>query len=338
MPHATSTERNYDEFIVERDMVGYGMKPPNVEWPGGAKIAVSFVVEFKEGAERSLEHGDETSDNTFMDLGAYLTREARDDMQESEFEYGPRAGLPRILKLFERYDLSATVNVTTAALERNPYWQKHLLANPKLELVCSSKRDFDYFAMAPQEEEKHIAEAIEFMEKTTGKVPEGWYVGRRSNTSQRLYTRLCKEKGVAVYSSDSFSDELPYWTTSPLTADGYPDEGLLQIPYQHDTSDWRFNNTAVGWSSGKDWLQHLKDSFDILYEEGSEGEAKMMSVGIHPRISGRAGRTAFLEEFIKYIKEKEGVWIPKRGEIASFWREAHPYDPATAAQLEVKKE
>ncbi|GAA5823418.1 hypothetical protein JCM11251_000627 [Rhodosporidiobolus azoricus] len=330
MPHATSTERSYAPFIVERPMVGYGMTPPKVEWPGRGKIAVSFVIEYTEGGELSLEHGDATSDNLFADLGTYATRPARDDMLESEFEHGPRAGLPRLMRLFEKYDLSATINVVTSALERAPYWSKRLVANPRYELACSSKRWIDYFDVDPVEEEKHIVEAIESMQKM-GVEPKGWYVGRRSNASQRLYARANKEKGIPLlYSSDSFSDDLPYWCVSPLAEEGYEDEGLLVIPTQHDTSDWKFNATGAGWSSGKDWLSHLVDSFDTLYEEGEEGEAKLMTVSLHPRICGRAGRTAYLEEFIKYIKSKEGVWVPKREEIATFWREKFPYNPETA--------
>ncbi|GAA6014799.1 hypothetical protein JCM10207_002185 [Rhodosporidiobolus poonsookiae] len=335
MPHATNTDadRNYSEFIVERPMVGYGMEPPKVEWPGQSKIAVSFVINYTEGAERSPEYGDATSENLFADLTALGTRDERDDMVESEWEYGPRMGLPRLLALFERYNLKATVNVCTAALEKAPYWGQKLAANPKLELSCASKRWLDYFEMDPREEEQHINEAIDSLQKLTGdpSVPKGWYVDRRSNTSQRLYTRANKERGIPLlYSSDSYSDDLPYWVVSPLAEEGYEDEGLLIVPSSLDCGDWRFNASGQGWSSGKDWLRHLTDTFDALYEEGLEGEAKMMTVVLHPRICGRAGRTAALEQFVQYIQAKEGVWVPKREEIASFWREKFPYDPATA--------
>ncbi|GAA6041987.1 hypothetical protein JCM8097_009132 [Rhodosporidiobolus ruineniae] len=316
MPHAVSAERNYDEFIVERPMVGYGMEPPSVVWPGDSKVAVSFVLEITEGAELSLEHEDATSDNLFADLGTYPTREARDDMLESEFDH----------------DISATVNVVTTALARAPYYAKRLAADKRYELSCGSSRWIDYFYMDPkEEEEEHIFKAIDYMEKLTGEVPKGWYIDRRSNTSQRLYTRAAKERGASeIYSSDSFSDDLPYWVTSPLAAEGHEDTGLLIVPSDHSCSDWRFNATAVGWGSGKDWLRHLQDTFDTLYEEGEEGQAKMMTITLHPRICGRAGRTAFLDEFIKYIKARDGVWIAKREEIADFWRKSFPYDPATA--------
>ncbi|KAL5536549.1 hypothetical protein ACEPAF_371 [Sanghuangporus sanghuang] len=336
----TANEPAFD-FTHEREFIGYGMNSPDPQWPKGAKIAVSFVVNYYMGAEFSPEYGDPGSEWLFLDLPRVRPKEGgpRSDINESMYEYGGREGVPRILNLFKKYGLKYTWNISTQALEKAPYWARHIVASGA-ELSCASKRYIDYMNVDVDSEATHIAEAVDSLQKLSGDatLPHGWMVDRRSNVSIRLYAREHAKRGLPLlYSSDSCSDDLPYWTPSPLVADGQPDTGLLMLPFSYDTSDFRFNAYGNGWSSPKDYAEYLRDTFDVFYDEGLAGEAKMMTVVLHPHIIGRGGRLAYFEEFLQYVLSKPGVWIARRDEIAAHWAKQFPYHP-TSAFCQTKQE
>ncbi|GFZ42332.1 hypothetical protein JCM24511_00047 [Saitozyma sp. JCM 24511] len=321
----------YEEFVHERPLFGYELSPPNPQWPKDAKIAVTFVIEYTEGGESSVEYGEEASEALFNELNVDISRKARDDMGESEWEYGPRAGLPRLLKMFNKYGMSGTVNVVTSALEKAPYWAK-VLGESGWELSCASSRWIDYMHIAPEIEDKHIREAIASLQQIRGdkSAPMGFCVGRRSNYSQRLYAQACKDLGVPLlYSSDSFADEIPFWLTSPL-ATPESDEGLLIVPSTLDTGDFRFNVPGQGWGTGADYLQYLKDTFTFMYEEGKDGMPRNMVITLHPRIVGHGSRAFYIEQFVKFLSEQPEVWVASRAQIAQHSRSNFPYEPAKA--------
>ncbi|KAG7095825.1 hypothetical protein E1B28_006520 [Marasmius oreades] len=318
----------YSEYLPERPMVGYGMNQPDPQWPNGAKIAISFVINWEEGGERNVLEGDDGSETFIIETLSQPSRIGeRDEMVESQFEYGPRVGLPRLMRLFKRYNMTATMYTVAAALECAPHFGPELVKQG-FEIACHGNRWINYMNVSPEEEEKHIHQAIDRLQKYTGdpSVPRGWMIGRRSNASQRLYCHAAKERGLEfLYSSDSYGDDLPYWLESPLASEGEPDEGMLIVPYSLDCNDVRFVVPGSGWSSGEDFYKHLVDTFDVLYEEGEAGQAKMMSIGLHNRCIGRPGRLAAVEKFMQYISSKEGVWVARRDEIARHWREQFPY-------------
>jgi len=256
----------------------------------------------------------------------------RSDMNEAQYEYGGREGTPRLLALFKKYKIPVTWNVSVQALEISDYWLKGMMENGN-EISCASYRYIDYLRTKPELEEEHIKKSIASLQKLTGDktLPRGWFVDRRSNDSQTLYARAMEENGLPLlYSSDSASDELPFWLPSPLKYEGKEDKGLLIVPMTHDTSDLKFNITGTGFGTPKDFLNYLLDTFEILYEEGKEGEAKMMTVMLHPHIVGHPARAYYLEEFLKFLTSQEDVWIATREDIAKHFASVFPYDPKTA--------
>ncbi|KAK0205417.1 hypothetical protein DFS33DRAFT_765508 [Desarmillaria ectypa] len=282
--------------------------------------------------ERNILDGDDGSENFITEHYATQVLGGRDPVAESQFEYGPRAGLPRLMRLFKKYNMPATMYTVAAALERAPYLGP-MLVERGFEIACHGNRWINFMDVPPEEEEKHVYQAIDRLQKYTGdpSVPRGWMIGRRSNASQRLYCHAAKERGLEfLYSSDSYGDDLPYWLESPLASEGLPDEGMLILPYTLDCNDFRFVVAGSGWSSGEDFYKHLVDTFDVLYEEGQMGQAKMMSIGLHNRCVGRPGRLAAVEKFMQYISDKEDVWVARRDEIARHWRKRFPYDPSKA--------
>ncbi|KAM0747463.1 glycoside hydrolase/deacetylase [Meredithblackwellia eburnea MCA 4105] len=324
--------RSYAEWIPEREFIGYGYNTPDPKWPAGAKVAVVFAINYNIGAESSPVNGDKYVETSLLEIGHTVNDPDRFEMVEGQYEYGGRNGVPRLLSLFKKYNIKTTWNISTHAFTLAPYWAKKL-AESGHELSCASKRYIDYFEMDPKEEETHIKEAIETLQSTTGDktIPKGWCIDRRSNTSQRLYTRAHNDISLPLlYSSDSSADDLPFWLPSPLKDDGLKDEGLLIVPFHHECGDMRFNVTGGGFGGPMDFLTMMTEAFDVLYEEGEEGEPKMMTVTLHPHIIGRGSRCYYLEEFIKYIKSKPDVWITTREEVATHWRNTYPYDPKTA--------
>ncbi len=295
-----------------RDLIGYGPNPPKAAWPGGARIAVQFVLNYEEGGENCVLHGD-TASETFLSeiINAKPFQGARHMSMESLYEYGSRVGVWRIFKLFQKRGIPLTLFAVAMALERNP-----AVAEAAMEAgyeICShGYRWIDYHGVPEDVEREHIAKAVQIIKRLTGKAPEGWYTGRTSENTRRLVV----EHGGFVYDADDYSDDLPFWTkvnNSPQ----------LIVPYTLDTNDMRFAS-AQGFNSGEQFYTYLKDCFDALYEEGEE-TPRMMSVGLHCRIVGRGARIKSLERFLDYVLSHEDVWCCRRIDIAHHWRATHPF-------------
>ncbi|KDQ57990.1 carbohydrate esterase family 4 protein [Jaapia argillacea MUCL 33604] len=308
-----------------RDFVGYGRNPPNAEWPNGARIAVSFVLNYEEGGEYGPLNGDNrTEANLNERFGAVPIRGGRRDVpMESQFEYGSRAGVWRIMNLFDKHNMKITIYAVGRALEVNPP------AGPEFEmhgheLAMHGYRWIEYGEFEGDEEAEKalIRKGIEAVQKSSpsGRPPTGWYIGRPSSKTRALIAQVHKEMDLPLlWQSDSYSDDLPYWIPYP---GGRKSEGLLMIPYSYDNNDFKFS-TPPGWTSAKGFEEHLINAFDTLYEEGG----KMMSIGLHCRVIGKPGRFPALKNFVEYISKKQGVWIATRTEIAKHWIDKFPYKP-----------
>ncbi len=294
-----------------RDMIGYANSTPDPKWPGNAKIAVQFVINYEEGGENNILHGDAGSEAFLSEIiGAESWINQRHMNMESIYEYGSRAGFWRLWHLFQKHQLPVTVYGVATALARNPEAVK-AMKQADWEIASHGLKWIEYKDFSGEEERWHMQQAIQIHKDVTGERPLGWYTGRTSvNTLD-----LVMEEGGFLYSSDSYADDLPYWVEGPAGQH-------LIIPYTLDANDMRFA-TAQGFNTGEQFFTYLKDSFDILYEEGQDGAPKMMSVGLHCRLAGRPGRTAGLARFLKYIADKQDVWIPRRIDIARHWHEHH---------------
>jgi putative urate catabolism protein len=293
-----------------RDMIGYGATPPDPKWPGGARIALQIVLNYEEGAERSVLHGDATSETFLSEITAAEAFPARHMSMESLYEYGSRVGVWRLLRLFEQRKLPITVFGVAMALERNPE-AAAAMVEAGHEIASHGWRWISYQSVDAETERQHIAQAVKSIEKLTGQRPLGWYTGRDSPNTRRLVV----EHGGFLYDADSYADDLPYWQT----VSGKPH---LVVPYTLDCNDMRFA-TPGGFSTGDEFFVHLRDSFDVLYREG-ERAPKMMSVGLHCRLAGRPGRSGALERFLDHVQRHDGVWICRRIDIARHWIKHHP--------------
>ncbi len=293
-----------------RDLVGYGRHPPNPRWPGGARVAVQFVVNYEEGGERSILHGDSTSEAFLSDvLGAQPWTGQRHMNVESMYEYGSRAGFWRLWRLFQERGIKATVFGIATALAKNAD-AVAAMRESQWDIASHGLKWIDYKDFSEVDERAHMAEAIRVHTAVTGERPLGWYTGRSS-----IHTlKAVLEDGGFLYSSDSYADDLPYWINGPKGPH-------LIIPYALDVNDMRFIN-AQGFASGDDFYAYLRDSFDVLYAEG-ESAPKMMSVGLHCRLTGRPGRFAALARFVDYIAKHDLVWVPTRLDIARHWHREH---------------
>jgi allantoinase len=299
-----------DEF-PPRDFVGYGRDRPRADWPGGARLAVSFVLNYEEGGERSVEDGDAHAEIYLTpDIVGVPPLPRRSRSVEDLFEYGSRAGFWRILKVFAERRVTFTSWAVGLALQRNPE-AGIAMAEGGHEVASHSWRWIDYADMPEEEEREDIRSTVRTITRITGAPPLGWYTGRFSRNTRRLVT----EETQTLYDSDCYNDDLPYWTTVA----GKP---RLLIPYALDTNDFKFASNP-GWMSGDDFFHYLKAAFDRLYLEG-ESEPKMMSIGLHCRLSGRPGRAGALARFIDYALGHEKVWACRRLEIARHWIEHHP--------------
>ena len=299
------------EGSYPRDLVGYGRTPPAVRWPGEARVAVQFVVNYEEGGENSVLHGDPASEAFLSDvLGAQPWPGQRHMNVESMFEYGARAGFWRLRRLFDERGLTATVFGVATALMRSPE-QVAAMKESGWEIASHALKWIEYRNMSEAEERAQLHEAIRIHTEATGERPLGWYTGRSSVNS----LKLVMEDGGFAYSSDSYADDLPYWVSGPQGPH-------LIIPYTLDANDMRFIN-AQGFPEGEAFFRYLKDSFDVLYAEG-ETHPKMMSVGLHCRVAGRPGRAAGLARFLDYIQGHERVWVARRLDIARHWAAHHP--------------
>jgi len=290
-----------------RDMVGYLNNQPNPCWPNGAKIAVQFVVNYEEGAESNILHGDSCSEKLLSEIvGAESYTDMRNLNMESLYEYGSRVGIWRILDIFTKLNVPATAFACSMALERNPS-AAVAMVNAGWEIASHGYRWIDYMKVNHETERNHIEMAVEIHTKICGTRPLGLYQGKPSTNSRRLIV----EEGGFLYDSDSYNDELPYWNMEY----GRPH---LVIPYTLDANDMRFA-TPQGFNTGDQFFTYLKDTFDRLYKEGVNGSSKMMSIGLHCRLVGRPGRAVALEKFLEYILSFEKVWIAKRMDIAHHW-------------------
>lgn len=291
-----------------RDMLGYGEKPPNPHWPGGAYVAVQFVLNYEEGGENNVLHGDSGSESFLSEIvGAQPWPGQRHWNMESLYEYGARAGFWRLWRMFNRHKLPVTVFGVAHALMRSPV-QVSAMRKARWEIASHGLKWIEYRDMSEADERKQMAEAVRLHTEITGERPFGWYTGRCSMNT----TRLVMENGTFLYSSDDYSDELPYWLEKPAGG------RHLIVPYTLDANDMRFA-TPQGFNTGEQFFQYLKDSFDLLYAEGKSGAPKMMSVGLHCRLAGRPGRAQGLERFLNYIARKKKTWVARRVDIARHW-------------------
>jgi putative urate catabolism protein len=296
-----------------RDMVGYGPRPPKPRWPGGARVALNFVLNYEEGGENAVLHGDKASEAFLSEIvGAQPLEGVRHMSMESIYEYGSRVGVWRILELFARYEMPFTVFGVAMAMERNPAAVEAFLKAGH-EIASHGWRWINYQYVPLEVEREHLQRAIEIQTRLTGERPLGWYAGRTSPNTRRLVA----EDGGFVYDADDYSDDLPWYDTRYRKNGGKPQ---LVVPYTLDANDMRFA-TAQGFNSGDQFFSYLRDAFDVLYAE----EGRMMSVGLHCRLVGRPGRLKSLEQFLRHVRGKK-VWITRRIDIARHWLKQHPHD------------
>jgi allantoinase len=293
-----------------RDFVGYGSHPPDPQWPGGARLAVSFVLNYEEGGERGVLDGDPHAETFLSEMFDPAPYPERHLSMESLYEYGSRAGVWRLLRLFADRDLPLTIFGVARALERNPEVAQAFVAAGH-EIACHGLRWLPYQEVSEEVERAHLAEAVTIFQRLFGAAPLGWYTGRDSVNTRRLVV----EHGGFLYDSDSYADDLPYWVQ-------VLDQQHLVVPYTLDTNDMRFAS-PTGFSSGTDFYDYLRDAFDTLYAEG-EHAPKMLSIGLHCRIAGRPGRTAALARFLDHVKSHDDVWVTRRVDIARHWEQTHP--------------
>ena len=290
-----------------RDMIGYGQNPPAANWPNDAKIAVQFVINYEEGGENCILHGDAASEAFLSEIvGAAAWAGQRHMNMESIYEYGSRAGFWRLHRMFTARDIPVTVFGVAMALARNPD-AVSAMKDANWEIASHGYKWIDYKDVPIELERKHIAKAIEIHTEITGQIPKGMYQGRSSENTHAL----TMEAGFE-YSADSYADELPYYV------DG-PEKPFLMVPYTLDANDMRFASPQ-GFNCGDQFFTYLKDSFDVLYTEGG----RMMSVGLHCRLVGRPGRAAALLRFLDYVQGHDAVWCATRLEIANHWRKENP--------------
>jgi putative urate catabolism protein len=292
-----------------RDLTGYGRAIPDPKWPGGAHVAVQFVLNYEEGGENNILHGDAASEAFLSEIvGAAAWPGQRHWNMESIYEYGARAGFWRLWRMFTARRIPLTIYGVATALERSPV-QVQAMRDAGWEIASHGLKWIEHKDMPLEEERRQMREAIRIHTEVTGARPLGWYTGRCSmNTLD-----LVREEGGFLYASDSYADDLPYWTGRQLV-----------IPYTLDTNDMRFA-TPQGFNTGDHFYDYLKDSFDCLYDEGKRGSPKMLSVGLHCRLAGRPGRAQGLAKFLDYVLAHEGVWTPLRVDIARHW---HAHFPA----------
>ena len=296
-----------------RNMIGYGANPPQAQWPDNAKVAVQFVLNYEEGGENCILHGDAASEAFLSDIaGAAPWQGMRHWNMESIYEYGARAGFWRLHRLFTGAEIPLTIYGVATALARNPD-QVEAMKTAGWEIASHGLKWIDHRDMPEDEERAAIAEAIRLHTEVVGERPRGWYTGRCSVNT----VRLAAEEGGFDWISDTYDDDLPYWLE-------VGDRDQLIIPYTLEANDMRFA-TAPGYITGGQFFDYLKAAFDTLYAEGTDGRPAMMSVGLHCRLIGRPGKIAGLKRFIEYIAGFDGVWCPRRIDIARHWAATHPH-------------
>ena len=297
---------------IARDLVGYGPTPPHAHWPNNARIAVNFVVNYEEGSENTILEGDGRVETGLAEVtGGRMASGIRDLGMESLYEYGSRAGIWRLFRIFEERDLPLTVFGCAVAMERNPQVAEAIVA-ADYDVCGHGWRWVEHYLLEEDEEREHIARAVQTIKRLTGHPPRGWYCRYAPSVNTR---RLLVEHGGFLYDSDSYADDLPYWTT-------VMGKSHLVVPYSLDANDLKFQPTG-NFSSADSFYIYLKDAFDFLYLEG-EKAPKMMNVGLHARMMGRPARAAGLARFLDYVQKYNDVWVCRRLDIAEHWAAVHP--------------
>ena len=297
---------------IARDLVGYGPTPPHAHWPNNARIAVNFVVNYEEGSENTILEGDGRVETGLAEVtGGRMASGIRDLGMESLYEYGSRAGIWRLFRIFEERDLPLTVFGCAVAMERNPQVAEAIV-EADYDVCGHGWRWVEHYLLEEDEEREHIARAVETIKRLTGHPPRGWYCRYAPSVNTR---RLLVEHGGFLYDSDSYADDLPYWTT-------VMGKSHLVVPYSLDANDLKFQPTG-NFSSADSFYTYLKDAFDFLYLEG-EKAPKMMNVGLHARMMGRPARAAGLARFLDYVQKYNDVWVCRRLDIAEHWAAVHP--------------
>ena len=295
-----------------RDLIGYGARPPRANWPGDARIAVQFVLNYEEGGENNILHGDAASEAFLSEIvGAQPLPDQRHISMESIYEYGSRVGAWRVLDLFAHHKIPLTIFAVGMAVERHPEIIR-AMHQAGHEICSDGYRWINYQNVDEASERNHLQRAIAAIQAVTGERPLGWYTGRTGPNTHRLVA----EEGGFLYNADDYSDDLPFWST-------LQDKPQLMVPYTLDANDMRFA-TLQGFNSGDQFFSYLRDSFDVLYAEG-ERTPRMMSIGLHGRLIGRPGRLRALERFIEHAAGHDKVWFCRRIDIARHWREHHPF-------------
>ena len=301
-----------------RDLVGYGRVVPPADWPGGARVAVQFVLNYEEGGENSVLHGDAASEQFLSEIIGAAAFPSRHLTMESIYEYGSRAGVWRLLREFDRRKLPLTVFGVSMALERHPELTAAFV-DLGHEIACHGWRWIHYQNVDEATEREHMRIAVDIIRRMTGSAPLGWYTGRDSPNTRRLVA----DHGSFLYDADYYGDDLPFWTRV-TRSDGTVVPHLV-VPYTLDCNDMRFA-TPQGFNTGEQFLTYLKDAFDVLYAEGADAP-KMMSIGMHCRLLGRPGRFAALQRFLDHVERHDRVWVCRRIDIARHWIARHPAPP-----------
>lgn len=297
-----------------RDFIGYCDKPPHANWPGGARIAVNFCINYEEGAELSVLNGDRRSEVRISDVKVEQRQNARDLNIESSYEYGSRVGYWRLMRAFTDRGLKATVNLCGLAGQANPHALKAMV-DAGFDIQTHGWKWIDFDTLGEEAERALLRTAIDQVKSLTGRPPLGHYAGMPSMNTRRLVI----EEGTYLYDSDVYNDDLPYWTNDF----GRPH---LVIPYSLDTNDSKFGRTEGAYQVGDEYFTYIKDSFDVLYAEGG-ARPQMMTIGLHARLLGRPGRIGSLYRMLDYMMKHDHVWIARRGDIAQHWASTHPYVP-----------
>lgn len=300
-----------DPRAYPRDLTGYGKKPPDPRWPDGARIAVSLVLNYEEGGESCVLHGDNHSESVLTDVGAEPLPDARNLNVESLFEYGSRVGFWEIMRVLRERRVDATVYAVGMALERNPEAAAEI-ADSGLEVACHGYRWIDYQYVPESVERSHIRRNVDVITELIGRRPVGWYTGRPGPHTRRLVV----EAGGFLYDGDAYNDDLPYWTR-------VGEANHLVIPHSFDNNDSRLQRGG-DFATGDDFFSYCRDAFDWLYRSGSAGRPRMMTVSLHGRIIGRPGRIGALQRLLEHIQRHDGVWFCSRERIARHWMALHP--------------
>jgi allantoinase len=319
----TSSPRSPDAQAARypRDLAGHGRNPPHAQWPGGARVAVQFVLNYEEGAENSVLHGDAGSEQFLSEMFNPPSFPARHMSMDGIYEYGSRVGVWRLLREFERRGLPLTVFGVSMALERCPEVTAAFIELGH-EIACHGWRWIHYQNLDAEVEREHMRIGMEILQRVTGQRPLGWYTGRDSPNTRRLVA----DHGGFEYDSDYYGDDLPFWLQVKKTDGALAPQ--LVVPYTLDCNDMRFA-LPQGYSHGDEFFQYLRDAFDVHYAEGADRPA-MMSIGMHCRLLGRPGRMRALQRFLDHVQAHDRVWVTRRIDIARHWKQVHPFDARTA--------